>query len=127
MQAGAGFWLVDAATVRVQAEALAKAQFAAKRDPQDCALLYIALGRRTLLQVGLIWLLCCLPECSSGPCIQVPRTVAAGAHQASCFWSWPGSVQMHAHFLFFPLITNKSNTVPGHLAACVMPPLQVSD
>ncbi len=51
VQAGAGFWLTDAGAVRAQAEALAKAQFAARRDPQDCALLYIALGRRALLQV----------------------------------------------------------------------------
>jgi hypothetical protein len=50
VQAGAGFWLTDAGAVRAQAEALAKAQFAARRDPQDCALLYIALGRRPLLQ-----------------------------------------------------------------------------
>lgn len=51
-QAGVGFWLTDAGAVRAQAEALAKAQFAARRDPQDCALLYIALGRRALLQAG---------------------------------------------------------------------------
>ena len=51
MQAGAGFWLTEAKAVRQQAEALAKAQFAAKRDPFDCALMYIALGKRALLQV----------------------------------------------------------------------------
>ena len=39
--------------MRQQAEALAKAQFAAKRDPFDCALMYIAVGKRTLLQVRL--------------------------------------------------------------------------
>ncbi|BDA47164.1 probable DmX-like protein 2 at C-terminar half [Coccomyxa sp. Obi] len=49
-KAGAGFWLTDAKAVRQQAEALAKAQFAARRDPHDCALMYIALGKKTLLQ-----------------------------------------------------------------------------
>ncbi len=51
-QAGAGFWMRDHIMVRQQAEALAKAQFAAKRDPHDCALLYVALGKKTLLQVN---------------------------------------------------------------------------
>ena len=51
-QVGAGFWLRDARAVRGQAEALARAQFAARRDPRECALLYVALGRRALLQVA---------------------------------------------------------------------------
>lgn len=35
---------------RSQGEALARAQFAARRDPHDCALLYAALGKKSLLQ-----------------------------------------------------------------------------
>lgn len=50
-QAGAGFWMTDHRLVRQQADALAKAQFAARRNPHDCALLYVALGKKTLLQV----------------------------------------------------------------------------
>ena len=46
-----GFWLTDSKQVRALAEQLAKAQFAAKRDPHNCALMYIALGKKTLLQV----------------------------------------------------------------------------
>lgn len=34
---------------RHQAEALAKAQFGRRKEPYDCALLYIALGRKALL------------------------------------------------------------------------------
>lgn len=34
------------------AERLAKAQFAARRNPDDCALLYCALGKKSVLQVG---------------------------------------------------------------------------
>ena len=49
-QVGAGFWLREGVAER--AEALAKAQFAARRDAHDCALLYLALGRRALLQVN---------------------------------------------------------------------------
>ncbi|KAK9832643.1 hypothetical protein WJX81_006635 [Elliptochloris bilobata] len=45
---GAGFWLREGVAER--AEALAKAQFAVRRDAHDCALLYLALGRRALLQ-----------------------------------------------------------------------------
>ncbi len=51
MQAGVGFWLTEPKQVRQLAEQLAKAQFAARRDPHDCALMYIALGKKTLLQV----------------------------------------------------------------------------
>jgi len=47
---GAGFWLREGVTEH--AEALAKAQFAARRDAHDCALLYLGLGRRALLQVS---------------------------------------------------------------------------
>ena len=54
-QAGVGFWITDPKQVRQLAEQLAKAQFAAKRDPHDCALIYIALGKKTLLQVNHCW------------------------------------------------------------------------
>jgi len=47
-QVGAGFWLREGVAER--AEALARAQYAGRRDPHDCALLYLALGRRALLQ-----------------------------------------------------------------------------
>ena len=43
--------MTDAKEVRQLAEQLAKAQFAAKRNPHDCALLYVAMGKKTLLQV----------------------------------------------------------------------------
>ncbi len=47
--AGAGFWLRDAALLRPTAEALARAQFATRRRPEDAALFYCALGKRALL------------------------------------------------------------------------------
>ena len=50
-QVGAGYWLTDEALLRSKAEQLAKDQFAARRDPADAALQYMALGRRSLLQV----------------------------------------------------------------------------
>ena len=75
MQVGAGFWLRGAQAVRKQAEALAKAQFAARRDPHDCALLYIALGRRALLQVN-------LPvTCSPSACAQNERFICSSRTQ----------------------------------------------
>ncbi|GIM04382.1 hypothetical protein Vretimale_8962, partial [Volvox reticuliferus] len=46
---GAGFWLADPRVLREQAEALAKAQYARRKEPYDCALLYLALGRKALL------------------------------------------------------------------------------
>eukprot|EP00884_Botryococcus_braunii_P004810 jgi/Botrbrau1/1432/Bobra.0063s0124.2 len=48
-KAGAAFWLPDE-SIRPTAEALAKAQFAVRKDPHDCSLMYLALGKRTLLQ-----------------------------------------------------------------------------
>eukprot|EP00198_Chlamydomonas_reinhardtii_P002858 XP_001692194.1 predicted protein [Chlamydomonas reinhardtii] len=48
-KAGAGFWLTDPRVVREQAEYLAKAQFARRKEPYDCALIYLALGRKALL------------------------------------------------------------------------------
>lgn len=49
---GAGFWLADAGQAREVAERLAKAQFAASRNADDCALLYCAMGKKSVLQVG---------------------------------------------------------------------------
>jgi hypothetical protein len=49
---GAGFWLREQAVLTSIAERLAKQQFAARRNADDCALLYCALGRRSVLQVG---------------------------------------------------------------------------
>ena len=50
--AGAGLWLPPGPLLRATAEHLAKAQFAAKRRPDDCALLYCALGKKAVLQVS---------------------------------------------------------------------------
>ena len=36
--------------LRSQAEALARAQYARTKDPHDCALVYVALGRKSVLQ-----------------------------------------------------------------------------
>lgn len=47
---GAGFWLTDSTAIRTAAEQVAKGQFAARNDPCDCALMYMALGSRSLLQ-----------------------------------------------------------------------------
>jgi hypothetical protein len=47
---GAGLWLTDPAAASAAAEALARAQYARRRDPHDCALMYVASGRRGLLQ-----------------------------------------------------------------------------
>ena len=48
-RAGAGLWLLDPAQCRAQAEALARAQFARYRDPHECMLMYLALGKRAVL------------------------------------------------------------------------------
>ena len=63
LQVGAGFWMQDTASVRAQAEALAKAKYAETRDPKSCALFYAALGKKNLLQV----LLDCLSGLSTYP------------------------------------------------------------
>ena len=42
----------ETASVRAQAEALAKAKYAETRDPKSCALFYAALGKKNLLQVS---------------------------------------------------------------------------
>ena len=49
-RAGAGLWLIDKPQVRSQAEALARAQYARYRDPYECMLMYLALGKKTVLQ-----------------------------------------------------------------------------
>lgn len=46
---GVGFWLTDAAALRSTAEALARAQYAASKDPHAPALLYAALGKKAVL------------------------------------------------------------------------------
>eukprot|EP00803_Ostreobium_quekettii_P006943 evm.model.scf_1246.1 EVM.evm.TU.scf_1246.1 scf_1246:4740-12226(+) len=47
--AGAGLWMTDAKAAQEHASSLAKAQFAAKRDPEHCALLNLALGRQRVV------------------------------------------------------------------------------
>ena len=44
---------VQVQVVLARAEALAKAEFARKRDAHDCALMYVALKKKQLLLVGL--------------------------------------------------------------------------
>lgn len=48
---GAGFWLRDHQLLAGMAERMAKQQFATRRNADDCALLYCALGKRSVLQV----------------------------------------------------------------------------
>lgn len=50
LQAGAGFWLTEPSVAKQQAEALARWQYSKAKDPHDCALLYLALGRKAVLQ-----------------------------------------------------------------------------
>jgi hypothetical protein len=50
-QLGVGFWLRDPKLLASTAEQLAKQQFAERRCADDCALLYCALGKRSVLQV----------------------------------------------------------------------------
>jgi len=47
---GVGFWVHDRALLASTAEALAKSRFAVKRNPDDAALLYAALGKKSVLQ-----------------------------------------------------------------------------
>lgn len=51
-QLGAGFWLREPLALAGVAERLAKQQFAARRNADDCALLHCALGKRSVLQVS---------------------------------------------------------------------------
>lgn len=46
---GAGFWLSDPSEVAKIAEEMARAEYAESRDPQKCALMYVALGKQRLL------------------------------------------------------------------------------
>ena len=62
---GAGFWLPQGDPLRAALDAAAKVQFARRKDPQDCALLFVALGKKGQLQ-GLYK---AVPACPG----QVPR------------------------------------------------------
>ncbi|CAA6665762.1 unnamed protein product [Spirodela intermedia] len=46
---GVGFWFTNAAQLRSRMEKLARFQYLMKKDPKDCALLYIALNRLQVL------------------------------------------------------------------------------
>ncbi len=62
---GAGFWLRDYRLLAALAERLAKQQFAARRNADDCALLYCALGKRSVLQVCAGLCICSSSFCGS--------------------------------------------------------------
>ena len=47
---GAGFWLPQGDSLRAALDTAAKVQFACRKDPQDCALLFVALGKKGQLQ-----------------------------------------------------------------------------
>lgn len=67
-QLGVGFWLRDQQFLASTMEKLAKQQFAERRNADDCALLYCALGKRSVLQVRCQLnsiLLCCWLQCLS--------------------------------------------------------------
>ncbi|XP_042479936.1 uncharacterized protein LOC122060893 isoform X2 [Macadamia integrifolia] len=46
---GVGFWFINSAELRSRMEKLARLQYLKKKDPKDCALLYIALNRLQVL------------------------------------------------------------------------------
>ncbi|KAM7276220.1 hypothetical protein ACFE04_018086 [Oxalis oulophora] len=46
---GIGYWFADATQLRTRMEKLARQQYLKKRDPKDCALLYVALNRIQVL------------------------------------------------------------------------------
>ncbi|KAJ7555420.1 hypothetical protein O6H91_05G036700 [Diphasiastrum complanatum] len=46
---GVGFWLTDIRLLRITMEKLARAQYLERKDPKDCAPLYLALGRQSVL------------------------------------------------------------------------------
>uniref|UniRef100_A0A803NSD3 RAVE complex protein Rav1 C-terminal domain-containing protein n=1 Tax=Cannabis sativa TaxID=3483 RepID=A0A803NSD3_CANSA len=46
---GIGFWFTNSAQLRTKMEKLARIQYLKKKDPKDCALLYIALNRIQVL------------------------------------------------------------------------------
>lgn len=101
-QLGAGLWLRDPKLLASTAEQLAKQQFAERRCADDCALLYCALAKRSVLQVRVsvgcsmttsapcasahgphVYWGCCVRACCRA-CIAAHRT----ASQPS---SWPGT------------------------------------
>lgn len=46
---GVGFWFTGASQLRTRMEKLARSQYLKKKDPKDCALLYLALNRLQVL------------------------------------------------------------------------------
>ncbi|XP_057841085.2 uncharacterized protein LOC131050818 isoform X2 [Cryptomeria japonica] len=46
---GVGFWFTNVTSLRSRMEKLARAQYLKRKDPKDCALLYMALNRRNVL------------------------------------------------------------------------------
>ncbi|PIA28838.1 hypothetical protein AQUCO_06600041v1 [Aquilegia coerulea] len=46
---GVGFWFTNATLLRTRMEKLARSQYLKKKDPRDCALLYVALNRLQVL------------------------------------------------------------------------------
>ncbi|KAF5197700.1 Dmx-like protein [Thalictrum thalictroides] len=46
---GVGFWFTNATPLRTRMERLARSQYLKKKDPKDCALLYVALNRLQVL------------------------------------------------------------------------------
>ena len=85
---GAGFWLRDHDTLARTVDQLAKQQFAARRNADECALLYCALGRRSVLQVINPMRVF---QRHRGLCIMPPTTTAL------CGWSLPGAGAVSQH------------------------------
>ncbi|XP_056160339.1 uncharacterized protein LOC115686969 isoform X2 [Syzygium oleosum] len=46
---GVGLWLTDASQLRARMEKLARSQYLKRKDPKDCALLYVSLNRLQVL------------------------------------------------------------------------------
>ncbi|XP_020264174.1 uncharacterized protein LOC109840081 [Asparagus officinalis] len=46
---GVGFWFTNASQLRTRMEKLARSQYLTRKDPKDCALLYLALNRLQVL------------------------------------------------------------------------------
>ena len=53
VQVGGGLWIEDRQMVKQYAESLAKSRYAKTKEPSSCALFYIALGKKGILQVRL--------------------------------------------------------------------------
>jgi hypothetical protein len=49
---GVGFWHTNVTDLRARIEKAARAQFMEKKDPKDCALLYLALDRKVRMAGG---------------------------------------------------------------------------